>query len=151
MGVTPDLACALDHARRQTFELVAPLTQAQLEATPDPIMSPLDWDLGHIAAHEDLWLVHRHGGEDLLRGDLAALYDAFETPRTVRGDLPILRGRAVREYPAYSEVFFGDRHRVLRGGSWATGERLRSPTLRNWDLPARRQIFAGLRLAKDAP
>jgi iron(II)-dependent oxidoreductase len=54
-------------------------------------------------------------------------------------------------YPAYSEVFFGDRHRVLRGGSWATGERLRSPTLRNWDLPARRQIFAGLRLAKDAP
>lgn len=89
MGVTPDLACALDHARRQTFELVAPLTQAQLEAIPDPIMSPLDWDLGHIAAHEDLWLVHRHGGEDLLRGDLAALYDAFETPRTARGDLPI--------------------------------------------------------------
>ena len=27
-----------------------------------PLMSPLVWDLAHIAAYEDLWLVHRHGG-----------------------------------------------------------------------------------------
>jgi hypothetical protein len=53
-------------------------------------MSPLAWDLAHIAAYEDLWLVHRLGGEPLLRPELAAMYDAFETPRTVRGDLPIL-------------------------------------------------------------
>ena len=46
-------------------------------------------------------------------------------------------------------MFFGDRYRVLRGASWATAERLRSLTLRNWDLPQRRQIFAGVRLAKD--
>ncbi len=55
-----------------------------------PLMSPLVWDLGHIAAYEDLWLVHRHGGGELLRADLAALYDAFETPRAVRGDIPFL-------------------------------------------------------------
>ena len=44
-------------------------------------------------------------GAQLLREDLAALYDAFETPRAVRGDLEFLRGaraarstwRAVRE------------------------------------------------------
>jgi iron(II)-dependent oxidoreductase len=53
-------------------------------------MSPLVWDLGHIAAYEDLWLVHRHAGAPLLRPDLAALYDAFETPRAVRGDLALL-------------------------------------------------------------
>jgi iron(II)-dependent oxidoreductase len=46
-------------------------------------------------------------------------------------------------------VFFGDDYRVLRGGSWATSPRVKSLTFRNWDLPQRRQIFAGLRLARD--
>jgi iron(II)-dependent oxidoreductase len=56
------------------------------------------WDLGHIAAYEDLWIAHRVGGLPLLREDLAALYDAFETPRAVRGDLEFLRGDELREY-----------------------------------------------------
>jgi iron(II)-dependent oxidoreductase len=38
---------------------------------------------------------------------------------------------------------------VLRGGSWATQEIAARATFRNWDLPRRRQIFAGLRLARD--
>jgi iron(II)-dependent oxidoreductase len=301
-------------------------------------MSPLVWDLAHIAAYEDLWLCHRHGGQDLLQPDLAAMYDAFETPRAVRGDLPLLDSAgahgylaAVRErslavladrgagdgtllelvvrhelqhtetmrqalrlggllpageppagptgrergwatvaagtfalgagpdgfaydnerprhavlveafaiarrpvtnaewrewagdddgstaatghpdapvchvtwhdadafaraagarlpteaewekaetagalsdtghvwewtasgfdgypgfvaypYREYSEPFFGAGYRVLRGGSWATDRRIATPTFRNWDLPERRQIFAGLRLARDA-
>ena len=40
-------------------------------------------------------------------------------------------------------------YRVLRGGSWATSPRVATPTFRNWDLPQRRQIFAGVRLARD--
>jgi len=39
---------------------------------------------------------------------------------------------------------------VLRGGSWATDARVANPRFRNWDLPRRRQIFAGVRLARDA-
>ena len=54
-------------------------------------MSPLVWDLAHIAAYEDLWLAHRHAGLELLRPDLAELYDAFETPRSRAG-----RDRAAR-------------------------------------------------------
>jgi iron(II)-dependent oxidoreductase len=56
-----------------------------------------------------------------------------------------------RAYPyrEYSEVFFGEGYRVLRGGSWATHPRVASPSFRNWDLPLRRQIFAGVRLARD--
>jgi iron(II)-dependent oxidoreductase len=46
-------------------------------------------------------------------------------------------------------VFFGEDYRVLRGGSWATHPRVASPSFRNWDLPLRRQIFAGVRLARD--
>jgi iron(II)-dependent oxidoreductase len=38
---------------------------------------------------------------------------------------------------------------VLRGGSWATDPRVATLTFRNWDLPQRRQIFAGVRLATD--
>jgi iron(II)-dependent oxidoreductase len=49
-------------------------------------MGPLVWDLAHIAAYEDVWLCHRHAGLDLLRPDLAPLYDAFETPRSLRNE-----------------------------------------------------------------
>ncbi len=52
-------------------------------------------------------------------------------------------------YPEYSEVFFGSEQKVLRGGSWATRAGALRSTFRNWDFPARRQIFAGFRCAKD--
>jgi iron(II)-dependent oxidoreductase len=91
---------ALAQARERTLSLVAPLSDELLESVHDPLMSPLVWDLGHIAAYEDLWLVHRHGGLALLRADLADLYDAFETPRAARGEIPFLRCPEAREYLA---------------------------------------------------
>ena len=57
----------------------------------DPLMSPLVWDLGHIAAYEDLWLGVRGAGLEPLRPDLMGVYDADETPRPDRGELPYLR------------------------------------------------------------
>jgi iron(II)-dependent oxidoreductase len=340
LPTTPPAARQLERVRARTRALVAHLAPADLERVLDPLMSPLVWDLAHIAAYEDLWLCHRHGERPLLHPELAALYDAFETPRAVRGDLPLLdtagarrylddvrerslgvlrergsgdgtlvelvlrhelqhtetmrqamalggllpageppagpRGAAsgwvevpggtfaigagpdgfaydnerprhavdvpafaiaqrpvtngawrawveadgrddrstaatghpdapvchvtwhdadafardagarlpteaewekarvmgalddtgyvwewtasaltgypgFRAYPyrEYSEVFFGDGYRVLRGGSWATDRRIATPTFRNWDLPQRRQIFSGVRLARD--
>jgi gamma-glutamyl hercynylcysteine S-oxide synthase len=336
---TPE-ARLMESVRARTLALVDHLASTDLERVLDPLMSPLVWDLAHIAAYEDLWLCARHGERALMRPDLAALYDAFETPRAVRGDLPLLdtsgafayladvreRSVAVLEergvgdgtfvelvvrhelqhtetmrqamalggllppgeppvgptggragffavpagtfamgagpdgfaydnerprhavdvaafeiarrpvtnaawrtwveaderedrstaasghpdapvchvtwhdadafaraagarlpteaewekaraagalddvgyvwewtaspfvgypgfrahpYREYSEVFFGDAHRVLRGGSWATHRRIATPTFRNWDLPERRQIFSGVRLARD--
>jgi iron(II)-dependent oxidoreductase len=53
-------------------------------------------------------------------------------------------------YPEYSEVHFGKGYRVLRGGSWATATIVARNSFRNWDLPQRRQIFAGFRCARDA-
>jgi iron(II)-dependent oxidoreductase len=52
-------------------------------------------------------------------------------------------------YAEYSEDFFGDAYRVLRGGSWVTDPLVARPTFRNWDLPQRRQIFSGIRCARD--
>ncbi len=62
---------ALEEARAGTLALVAQLDDEHLERVHSPIMSPLVWDLGHIAAYEDLWLAHRHGGMPLLRPELA--------------------------------------------------------------------------------
>ncbi|MEA2126959.1 MAG: gamma-glutamyl hercynylcysteine S-oxide synthase [Solirubrobacteraceae bacterium] len=89
---------ALHEARERTLALVAPLSDDDLERVTTPILSPLVWDLGHIAAYEDLWLNHRYGGLDLLHPELAAMYDAFETPRPVRGHLPLLDTPAARGY-----------------------------------------------------
>jgi iron(II)-dependent oxidoreductase len=52
-------------------------------------------------------------------------------------------------YREYSEIFFGSEYKVLRGGSWATSPLVARNTFRNWDLPVRRQIFAGFRCATD--
>jgi len=51
-------------------------------------------------------------------------------------------------YPEYSEVFFDDGYRVLRGGSWATRPGAIRNTFRNWDFPIRRQLFVGFRCAR---
>ena len=93
-----EAARALEEARERTLALVASISDAELERVHSPLMSPLVWDLGHIAAFEDLWLVHRFGGEPMVRRDLADVYDAFETPRAQRGTLPMLRSGPAREY-----------------------------------------------------
>ncbi len=58
-------------------------------------------------------------------------------------------GTTAFPYPEYSEVFYGGDYKVLRGGSWATAPSASRGTFRNWDHPIRRQIFAGLRTARD--
>ncbi|HWY17584.1 MAG TPA: SUMF1/EgtB/PvdO family nonheme iron enzyme [Solirubrobacteraceae bacterium] len=89
---------ALSDARARTLALVSHLSEEQLTAVHSPIMSPLAWDLGHIAAYEDLWLAHRLAGLELLRPDLVGVYDAFETPRAVRGDVEALGPADARAY-----------------------------------------------------
>jgi gamma-glutamyl hercynylcysteine S-oxide synthase len=92
--IVEDLAAG----RQRTLDLVAHLSTADLERQLDPLMSPLVWDLAHIAAYEDLWLAHRHAGLPLLHEDRAALYDAFETPRSVRGEIELLGHAEALEY-----------------------------------------------------
>ena len=80
-------------------------------------------------------------------GVLGLLGDVWEwTASDFRG----YEGFVAHPYREYSEVFFGTDYKVLRGGSWATRARVATPTFRNWDLPQRRQIFSGVRLAWDA-
>jgi iron(II)-dependent oxidoreductase len=52
-------------------------------------------------------------------------------------------------YREYSQVFFGPKYKVLRGGSFGTDAAACRGTFRNWDYPIRRQIFSGFRCARD--
>jgi len=94
------IAEALSEARERTFALVEPLDDAQLNTVYSPILSPLAWDLGHIANFEELWLVQTIGGREPLHGELGRFYDAIENPRRTRGELPILRNEELRSYMA---------------------------------------------------
>jgi iron(II)-dependent oxidoreductase len=97
-GPLEEALAALDTVREQTLALVGHLEDEQLSRVLSPIMSPLVWDLAHIAAYEDLWLAHRHGGLELLRPELAEMYDAFETPRAMRGEIELLGPEQARAY-----------------------------------------------------
>ena len=88
----------LSDARERTLWLVESVTDADLERVHDPLMSPLVWDLGHIAAFEDLWASGRGTGTRPLRPDLMEVYDATENPRADRGTLPYLRRREALDY-----------------------------------------------------
>jgi gamma-glutamyl hercynylcysteine S-oxide synthase len=78
--------------------LIEPLSEEQLNRVYSPILSPLAWDLGHIANFEELWLVQNIGGREPLRGELGRFYDAIENPRKTRGELPILKGADCLSY-----------------------------------------------------
>ena len=94
------IADRLAEARRRTLDLVGRLDDEQLNRTFSPLLSPLAWDLGHIANFEELWLVQTIGGREPLRGELGRFYDAIENPRRTRGELPILRDEELRSYLA---------------------------------------------------
>jgi iron(II)-dependent oxidoreductase len=94
------IAERLAEARQRTLDLIEPLDDEQLNRVYSPLLSPLAWDLGHIANFEELWLVQTIGGREPLHGDLGRFYDAIENPRRTRGELPILRDTELCAYLA---------------------------------------------------
>jgi gamma-glutamyl hercynylcysteine S-oxide synthase len=83
-----DLGERLDEARARTFLLVTPLSDEELHAQHDPLMSPIIWDIGHIAHFEELWLTRNLDGP-IEFVEMPGLYNPFEHPRSTRGTLPL--------------------------------------------------------------
>jgi iron(II)-dependent oxidoreductase len=92
------LAGRLGATRQRTLDLFAPLAHEYLVGQPDALLSPPLWDLGHIAAYEELWIARRLVGHASLHPALEDVYDAAETPRRVRGQVAILDEAAARRY-----------------------------------------------------
>ncbi|MGP4109935.1 ergothioneine biosynthesis protein EgtB [Streptomyces sp. 4N509B] len=95
-----DGIAALAAARRRTLALTECLPDGELTAQHSPLMSPLVWDMAHIANQEEIWLVRALGARPALRPDLDPLYDAFRHPRARRPELPLLSPDEARRYLA---------------------------------------------------
>lgn len=84
---------ALERVRMRTRTILEPVTEADAARQHDPLMSPLLWDLGHIAAFESLWLLRNLDGP-IEFSEMPGVFNPFEHPRATRGtlDLPTLAG-----------------------------------------------------------
>jgi gamma-glutamyl hercynylcysteine S-oxide synthase len=145
-----DVIAALGEARERTLALVSHLDERQLCTVHSPIMSPLVWDLGHIAAYEDLWLGHRHCGLPLLREELAETYDAFETPRDVRGEIELLGPREARAYMDEVRERVADGLLEVGAGDGAICEMVIRHELQHSETMRQTMAIAGL-LPRDEP
>ncbi len=96
-GPKAKIRVALESVRERTLQLTAPLSPDAIVRQHSPLMSPIVWDLGHIAAFEDLWLVHSLG-EITNESGLEQTYDAFRTPRSDRAALDLPDGQAAADH-----------------------------------------------------
>ena len=126
---TPDtlrelIAGRLLTARERTQLLTDAVDDADLIRQHSPLMSPLVWDLAHIANQEELWLLRAVGGRDPMHPEIDPLYDAFEHPRAERPTLPLLPPAEAR---AYAHEVRGrvldvlERGQLHRAPGWSTG------------------------------
>jgi iron(II)-dependent oxidoreductase len=105
-----EIAALLAEVRARTLLLLAPLTDDDVAAQHDPLMSPVVWDLGHIAGFEELWLLRHteHPFEGVASlGEMPGVFNPFEHPRRTRG------GLALPERDEALEILADVRRRVL--------------------------------------
>jgi len=76
-------------ARARTLELVEPLSDDQLTRQHVPIMSPIVWDLGHIANYEEQWSIRALDPTAPVDSARDHIYDPVANPRPTRRDLPL--------------------------------------------------------------
>src|SRR5579859_4427368 len=81
-----------------TLGLTGCVDGADLVRQHSPLMSPLVWDLAHIASQEEMWLLRAVGGQQPIHPEIDSLYDAFEHPRAQRPSLPLLAPAQARRY-----------------------------------------------------
>ena len=86
-STTAELLGLLSDARARSLQIVAPLTEADLARQHSRLMSPIAWDLGHIAHFEELWLLPRADATPPATEE--PLYDALATPRAERSKLAL--------------------------------------------------------------
>src|SRR5499427_6851054 len=92
------VASSLVTARERTQLLTGCVDETDLTRQHSPLMSPLVWDLAHVANQEELWLLRSVGGREPMHPEIDPLYDAFEHPRAERPTLPLLPPGEARAY-----------------------------------------------------
>jgi gamma-glutamyl hercynylcysteine S-oxide synthase len=82
------IAEQLREARERTLLLVSGLSDEDLHRQHDPLMSPIIWDVGHIAHFEELWLTQNLDGP-IEFSEMPGMYNPFEHPRAERASLAL--------------------------------------------------------------
>ena len=85
-------------ARERTRLLTESVDDTDLVRQHSPLMSPLVWDLAHIANQEELWLLRNVAGREPMHPESDPLYDAFEHRRAARPTRPLLPPAEARAY-----------------------------------------------------
>jgi len=83
-----EIASLLKEARERTLLLISELSDEDLHRQHDPLMSPIIWDVGHIAHFEELWLTQNLDGP-IEFSEMPGLYNPFEHPRATRASLAL--------------------------------------------------------------
>src|SRR5438874_63033 len=118
------IADLLTEARDRTLLLISELSDEDLHQQHDPLMSPIIWDVGHIAHFEELWLTQNLDGP-IEFSEMPGMYNPFEHPRATRASLalPTLAEMVQRLAEIRSRVLdrldsleFDDRNPLLQGG-----------------------------------
>ena len=92
------IVARLERVRERTLSLVAGLDWETLRQQHIPILSPMVWDLGHLAHFEELWLCQQIADLEPLQPEFASMFDAVSNPRPTRKDLPLPVARSLWSY-----------------------------------------------------
>jgi iron(II)-dependent oxidoreductase len=83
-----EIADLLAEARERTLLLISGLSDEDLHRQHDPLMSPIIWDVGHIAHFEELWLTQNLDGA-IEFSEMPGMYNPFEHSRASRASLAL--------------------------------------------------------------
>jgi len=118
------IAQLLAEARERTLLLISVLSDDDLHMQHDPLMSPIIWDVGHIAHFEELWLTQNLDGP-IEFSEMPGLYNPFEHPRATRAELPLptlaqmmtrLEEIRARVLDRLDKIEWNDNNPLLKGG-----------------------------------
>jgi iron(II)-dependent oxidoreductase len=119
-----EIADLLTEARERTLLLISGLSDEDLHRQHDPLMSPIIWDVGHIAHFEELWLTQNLDGA-IEFSEMPGMYNPFEHPRATRAALALptlaqmterLREIRARVFDRLDSLEWNDDNPLLKGG-----------------------------------
>jgi len=119
-----EIADLLTEARERTLLLISGLSDEDLHRQHDPLMSPIIWDVGHIAHFEELWLTQNLDGA-IEFSEMPGMYNPFEHPRATRASLALptlvqmmerLREIRARVFDRLDSLEWNDDNPLLKGG-----------------------------------
>lgn len=119
-----EIADLLTEARERTLLLISGLSDEDLHRQHDPLMSPIIWDVGHVAHFEELWLTQNLDGP-IEFSEMPGMYNPFEHPRATRAALALptltqmmerLSEIRLRVFDRLESLEWNDDNPLLKGG-----------------------------------